>query len=58
MSGDGKYTFTKTGIISVNDPLERRAETGEYIVGKWRDGNLLNGILFDKNGNQKDIITL
>lgn len=58
MHGKGKYYFNSDGIISKNDPMERRAESGNYIVGEWFEGELYKGKLFDKNGTLKENIII
>lgn len=50
MHGDGKYYFVQAGIVSRNDPKERKAESGSYILGDWFNGDLYKGKLYDKNG--------
>ena len=56
--GEGRLTFTRDGIISKNDPMENKAKAGDYLVGKWTNGELTTGKLFDRNGNLKAIINL
>jgi serine/threonine protein kinase len=58
MHGKGIFHFVKGGIISRNDPLEKRADAGCYIEGEWFNGDLYKGKLFDKNGIFKDEIIL
>jgi tetratricopeptide (TPR) repeat protein len=58
MNGEGNYTFKKSGIISVDDPMGTSAETGDYIIGKWENGKFLRGILFARDSTQKEVITL
>jgi serine/threonine protein kinase len=58
MHGKGIFYFVNEDIISKNDPMERRAESGCYIEGDWFNGDLYKGKLFDKNGKLKDRITL
>lgn len=58
MHGKGKYVFNTDGIISKNDPMERKAEAGNYIEGEWFDGELYKGRLFDKNGILKERIII
>lgn len=50
MHGKGKYLYKTGGLISEDDPMERRAEAGDYIEGEWADGGLYKGNLFDKSG--------
>lgn len=58
MHGKGTKHYFKGGLISPNDPMERKAEAGDYIEGDWFNGELYKGKLFDKNGNFKEHIIL
>lgn len=51
--GKGTMFFTQKQLISPNDLQKRYAETGDYVIGTWVGGNLVNGTLFDKNGEKK-----
>jgi len=54
MHGKGKYYFKTGGLISKDDPMERKAEAGDYVEGDWIEGELYKGYLFDKNGTRKE----
>ncbi len=58
MDGKGKYWFKSGGLISQNDPMERKAEAGDYIEGEWANGELYRGYIFDKNGIKKQQIII
>lgn len=58
MHGKGTYHYGTGGLISKNDPMERKAEAGDYIEGDWFNGDLYKGKLFDKNGILKGPIIL
>jgi tetratricopeptide (TPR) repeat protein len=58
MHGQGKFTFTKSGVISEDDPMERQAEAGDYLSGTWKNGNLLRGELFASDKRHKENLTL
>ena len=48
------YYTTRTVIRE--SPKQSIAETGEYLVGDFRNGSLLQGILYYKNGEPKEKI--
>lgn len=52
--GQGVMTFTERYLISPKDLKKRYAEAGDYVSGTWVEGNIVNGKLFDKNGEQKE----
>lgn len=58
MHGKGKYYFKTGGLISKDDPIERKAEAGNYIEGDWIEGELYKGYLFDKNGIRKERVVI
>jgi len=58
MHGKGKYLFKTGGVISEDDPMERRAEAGDYVEGDWINGALYKGYLYDKNGIKKSRIVI
>ena len=49
--GMGTVHYDSRTLICCSDPKQRYAEAGQYIVGQFRDGCLLQGKLFDGNGN-------
>jgi hypothetical protein len=54
--GQGTMFFTQRQLISPNDLKKRYAESGEKVSGTWVEGNIVNGKLFDKNGEQKETL--
>lgn len=58
MHGKGKYWFKSSGPISEDDPLERKAEAGDYLEGEWNKGDLYKGYLFNTNGVRKTRIVI
>lgn len=56
--GMGTIYYKSHTLISSSDPKERYAEAGQYIVGQFRDGGLLQGKLFDHNGNPIETIII
>lgn len=56
--GQGVMTFTERYLISPKDLKKRYAEAGDYVSGTWVEGNIVNGKLFDKNGEQKETLLI
>jgi hypothetical protein len=56
--GQGVMTFTEKYLISPKDLKKRFAEAGDYVSGTWVEGNIVNGKLFDKNGEQKETLLI
>ncbi len=58
LNGEGTYTFASEQIISKNDPKKRKAQKGDYLVGKWRNGELYTGKLYNDKGERKETIII
>jgi uncharacterized protein YggU (UPF0235/DUF167 family) len=58
MHGQGVYYYAVRSLISKNDPLERYAEAGSYLLGEWSEGELYMGRLFDGRGEMKERIII
>ncbi|MDY0103450.1 MAG: tetratricopeptide repeat protein [Lentimicrobium sp.] len=56
--GQGVMTFTERYLISPKDLKKRYAEVGDYVSGTWVEGNIVNGKLFNKNGEQKETLLI
>lgn len=56
--GQGTMFFTQKQLISPYDLKKRYAEAGDYVSGTWVEGNVVNGKLFDKNGEQKEALLI
>ena len=56
--GQGTMFFNERSIISPKDLKKRYAEAGDYVSGTWVDGNIVNGKLFNKNGDQKETLLI
>lgn len=56
--GEGKYTFKDDRRIDMHDTRERTAESGDYIIGEWDHGHLIQGKWYDSNGQVKEVIIL
>lgn len=56
--GEGKYTFIEGRRIDMHDSKERQAATGDYIIGEWDQGHLIQGKWYDRDGQVKEVILL
>ena len=56
--GMGTLKYSTSTLISKRDPKNRYAEAGEYITGEFYEGELVNGKLFDKNGDQRETLNI
>ena len=56
--GMGTYTFLKSRRIDAHDEKERVASAGDYIIGEWDNGHLIQGRWYDCNNNLKETIVL
>jgi len=56
--GDGTMTYNRRVQIAKHDTnaSPRFAESGDYFIGSWGNGDIVSGILYDKNGNIKERI--
>ena len=56
--GQGTLTFTSARLIDRHDERGRRAEAGDYIIGEWENGHLIQGKWFDSSNNVKGSIII
>ncbi len=54
--GKGKLIYAFHERISELDPKSTMSEVGDYLEGKWNDGELEYGTLYDKNGVKKKTV--
>lgn len=54
--GMGSLYYNKHHLISPRDRQERYAEAGDYLVGEFYNGDVVQGKLFDKDNNQKQTV--
>lgn len=54
--GTGTLTYSTSKTIDSQDPKSRVAQSGEYIVGEWDNGHLVQGRWFKKNGTKEVVI--
>ena len=56
--GQGTLTYNSRTRISMRDMKERYAEAGQYIIGEFYEGELVQGKLFDKDNEPIESIIL
>lgn len=56
--GIGTYTYAQRKLISNKDIKKRYAESGDYFIGEWNQGNVVQGKLYDKNNKLKEVIMI
>lgn len=54
--GAGTMTYSTSCVIDARDSKGRVAEPGEYVVGEWDNGNLIQGRWFKNDGSKEAII--
>ena len=56
--GTGTYTYKVETLIDKRDPQKRVAKAGDYIIGEYNNGKLVQGRWYDKNNNIKGSIII
>lgn len=54
--GTGTMTYSTSHTIDSRDTKGRVAQPGEYIVGEWDNGHLVQGRWFKKDGSKEAVI--
>lgn len=54
--GTGTMTYSTSHTIDARDTKGRVAQPGEYIVGEWDNGHLVQGRWFKKDGTKEAVI--
>ena len=57
-NGTGTMTYTKEHLIDSRDPKKRVAQPGDYIIGEFSNGRLVQGKWFDASDNVKGSIII
>ena len=57
-NGTGTMTYTKEHLIDSRDPKKRVAQPGDYIIGEFSNGRLVQGKWFDASNNVKGSIII
>lgn len=55
---NGRMEFTKTHVIDSKDPKGRMASPGDYVIGEWSDGHLVQGIWYGSDNQVKGSILI
>ena len=55
---NGTMTFKESHLIDSRDPQKREALPGDYIIGEYVDGKLVQGIWYDKSNTVKGSIII
>lgn len=56
--GTGTLTFKRSRRIDLHDDRGRTASAGEYIIGEWDNGHLIQGRWYDASNNLRETIVL
>ena len=54
--GSGTLTYTSSRTIDSRDSKGRVAQPGEYVIGEWDNGHLVQGRWFKNDGSKEAII--
>lgn len=54
--GNGTMTYTQSRTIDSRDSKNRVAQSGEYVIGEWDNGHLVQGRWFKRDGSKEVII--
>ena len=55
---NGRMVFTTSHVIDSKDPKKRVADAGDYIIGEWSDGHLVQGIWYGADNQVKGSIII
>lgn len=55
---NGRMVFNSSHIIDSKDPKGRVAEAGDYVIGEWSDGHLVQGIWYGADNQVKGSIII
>ncbi|MBR5747843.1 MAG: Ig-like domain-containing protein [Prevotella sp.] len=54
----GRMEFKSTHVIDSRDPKRRMASPGDYVVGEWSEGHLVQGIWYGSDNKAKGSILI
>lgn len=57
-NGTGTMRYTKEHLIDSRDPQKRTAAKGDYIIGEFANGKLVQGVWYDSSNNVKGSIII
>jgi hypothetical protein len=55
---NGRMTYKSSHVIDSRDPKGRVAEPGDYIIGEWSDGHLVQGIWYGADNQVKGSVII
>ena len=55
---NGRMVFNSSHIIDSKDPKKRVAEAGDYVIGEWSDGHLVQGIWYGSDNQVKGSVII
>ena len=55
---NGRMVFTSSHVIDSKDPKKRLAEAGDYVIGEWADGHLVQGIWYGADNQVKGSVII
>ncbi len=55
---NGRLIFNSSHVIDSRDPKARMAEAGDYVIGEFSEGHLVQGIWYDTDGQVKGSIII
>ncbi|MBQ0088077.1 MAG: hypothetical protein KBT27_01945 [Prevotellaceae bacterium] len=56
--GTGTMKYTQRHLIDSRDPQKRTASPGDYIIGEFANGKLVQGVWYDSSNNVKGSIII
>ncbi len=55
---NGRMIFKASHVIDSKDPKGRVAEAGDYVIGEWADGHLVQGIWYGADNQVKGSVII
>jgi len=55
---NGRMVFSSSHVIDSKDPKKRVAEAGDYVIGEWADGHLVQGIWYGADNQVKGSVII
>jgi len=55
---NGRMVFKTSHIIDSKDPKKRVAEAGDYVIGEWSEGHLVQGIWYGADNTVKGSVII
>ena len=55
---NGRMIFKSSHVIDSKDPKGRVAEAGDYVIGEWADGHLVQGVWYGADNQVKGSIII